>query len=92
MKKENLTPEKIQEFNNKVEYNESAASWMIDIVATLIAWPMIILAIRRRAKYHEKIKLNTCGTIITETNNKHGGIKNEKNHFNYVALNLIAVM
>ncbi len=58
MKKENLTPEKIQEFNNKVEYNESAASWMIDIVATLIAWPMIILAIRRRAKYHEKIKLN----------------------------------
>lgn len=49
MKKENLTPEKIQEFNNKVEYNESAASWMIDIVATLIAWPMIILAIRRRA-------------------------------------------
>lgn len=26
MKKENLTPEKIQEFNNKVEYNESAAS------------------------------------------------------------------
>ncbi len=58
MKKKNLTPEKIQEFNNKVEYNESAASWMIDIVATLIAWPMIILAIRRRAKYHEKIKLN----------------------------------
>lgn len=58
MKKENLTPEKIQEFNNKVEHNESAASWMIDIVATLIAWPMIILAIRRRVKYHEKIKLN----------------------------------
>lgn len=58
MKKENLTPEKIQEFNNKVEYNESATSWMIDIVATLIAWPMIILAIRRREKYHEKIKLN----------------------------------
>ena len=58
MRKETMTTEEIEKFNTEVEYNESAASWIMDIVCTIIAWPMIILAIRRRAKYHEKIKLN----------------------------------
>ena len=58
MRKETMTTEEIEKFNTEVEYNESAASWIMDIVCTLIAWPMIILAIRRRAKYHEKIKQN----------------------------------
>ena len=64
MKKEKMTLEEIEEFNNKVEFNESPTSWMIDIVATLIAWPMIILAIRRRAKYHERIEMDN--NVVSE--------------------------
>jgi len=56
MKKEKMTPEEIAEFNSNVEFNESVASWVIDILCTIIAWPMIILAIRRRMKYSEKIE------------------------------------
>lgn len=55
MKKEKMTPEEIAEFNSNVEFNESVASWVMDILCTIIAWPMIILAIRRRMKYSEKI-------------------------------------
>lgn len=55
MKKENMTPEEIREFNSNVEYNESAASWVTDIICSIIFWPMIILVIRRRMKYREKI-------------------------------------
>lgn len=58
MKKDNMTLEEIEEFNNTVEFNASAASWVMDIVCTLIAWPMIILAIRRRTKYSEKNKID----------------------------------
>lgn len=58
MKRRNMTTKEIEKLNSEVEFNESTASWVIDIIATLIAWPMIILAIRRRAKYHERIKLN----------------------------------
>ena len=35
MKKENLTPAEIDKFNANVEFNESAASWVMDIVFTL---------------------------------------------------------
>lgn len=56
MKKEKMTPEEIAEFNSNVEFNESVASWVMDILCTIIAWPMIILAIRRRMKYSEKIE------------------------------------
>ncbi|MBQ3945770.1 MAG: hypothetical protein II670_09210 [Alphaproteobacteria bacterium] len=62
MRKETMTIEEIEKFNAKVKYNESAASWIMDIVCTLIAWPMIILAIRRRAKYHEKLEDNNIQT------------------------------
>lgn len=58
MKKEHLTPEEIEKYNNEVEFNESIASWVMDIVCTLIAGPMIILAIRRRSKYYRKIEMN----------------------------------
>ena len=57
MNKENMTIEKIREFNSNVEYNESAASWITDIVCSIIFWPMIIIAIRRRIKYSEKIEI-----------------------------------
>ena len=55
MKKENMTPEEIREFNSNVEYNESAASWVTDIICSIVFWPMIILVIRRRMKYREKV-------------------------------------
>lgn len=56
MKKEKMTPEEIAEFNSNVEFNESVASWVMDILCTIFAWPMIILAIRRRMKYSDKIE------------------------------------
>lgn len=57
MKKENMTIEEIREFNSNVEYNESVTSWITDIVCSIIFWPMIIIAIRRRIKYSEKIEI-----------------------------------
>lgn len=56
MKKENMTKEEIEKFNANVDFNKSAASWIMDILCCIIAWPMIILAIRRRVKYSKKIE------------------------------------
>jgi len=61
-----MTTEEIVEFNSKVEFNESAASWVMDILCTIIAWPMIILAIRRRMKYKEKIEIDIQETEIAQ--------------------------
>jgi hypothetical protein len=61
-----MTTEEIAEFNSKVEFNESAASWVMDILCTIIAWPMIILAIRRRMKYKEKIEIDNKETEIVQ--------------------------
>ena len=61
-----MTTEEIAEFNSKVEFNESAASWVMDILCTIIAWPMIILAIRRRMKYKEKIEIDNKETEIAQ--------------------------
>lgn len=58
MSKEKMTAEEIEKFNGKVEFNQTAASWIMDIVCTIIAWPMIILAIHRRIKYSKKIVTN----------------------------------
>ena len=66
MEKEKMTTEEIAEFNSKVEFNESAASWVMDILCTIIAWPMIILAIRRRMKYKEKIEIDNKETEIVQ--------------------------
>lgn len=64
MKKEKMTPEEIAEFNSNVEFNESVASWVIDIIGCIIAWPMIILAIRRRMKYSDKIEIDNAKTVV----------------------------
>ena len=64
MNKEKMTPEEIAEFNSNVEFNESVASWVMDILCTIIAWPMIILAIRRRMKYSEKIEIDNTKTDV----------------------------
>lgn len=66
MEKEKMTSEEIAEFNSKVEFNESTASWVMDILCTIIAWPMIILAIRRRMKYKEKIEIDIQETEIAQ--------------------------
>jgi hypothetical protein len=66
MEKEKMTPEEIAEFNSNVEFNDSAASWVMDILCTIIAWPMIILAIRRRMKYKERIEVGNNETRITQ--------------------------
>jgi hypothetical protein len=58
MSKEKMTAEEIEKFNGKVEFNQTAASWIMDIVCAIIAWPMIILAIHRRIKYSKKIVTN----------------------------------
>jgi hypothetical protein len=58
MSKEKMTAEEIEKFNGKVDFNQTAASWIMDIVCTIIAWPMIILAIYRRIKYSKKIVTN----------------------------------
>lgn len=50
-----MTKEEIREFNSKVDYNESVASWVIDIISCIIAFPMIVLVAYRRGKYNHKI-------------------------------------
>lgn len=44
---------KIREHNEKVDYNHSTASWIVDIIACLIFFPYIIMVIYRRGKYNE---------------------------------------
>lgn len=66
MEKEKMTQEEIAEFNSNVEFNESATSWVMDILCTIIAWPMIILAIRRRMKYKEKIGIDKTTTYVEQ--------------------------
>lgn len=43
----------ICEHNEKVDYNRSAASWIVDLIACLIFFPYIIMVIYRRGKYNE---------------------------------------
>lgn len=44
---------KIREHNEKVDYNRSISSWIVDIIACLIFFPYIIMVIYRRGKYNE---------------------------------------
>lgn len=66
MNKEKMTSEEIAEFNSNVEFNQSAASWVMDIICSIIFWPMIIVAIRRRIKYSEKIEIYNQDTLVDE--------------------------
>lgn len=50
-----MTNEEIRKFNSNVEYNESIASWIVDIISCIIAFPMIVMVIYRRGKYNHKI-------------------------------------
>ena len=50
-----MTNEEIRKFNSNVEYNESIASWIVDIISCIIAFPMIAMVVYRRGKYNHKI-------------------------------------
>ncbi len=50
-----MTKAEIREFNSKVEYNESVASWVIDLISCAIFFPMIVMVVYRRGKYNQKI-------------------------------------
>ena len=50
-----MTKAEIREFNSKVEYNESVASWIVDIISCIIAFPMIVMVVYHRGKYNHKI-------------------------------------
>lgn len=44
---------KIRKHNEEVRYNQSLSSWITDIIACLIFFPMIIMVVYRRGKYKE---------------------------------------
>lgn len=46
---------KIRKHNEKVEYNRSTGSWIIDIICCLIFFPSIISIVYRRGKYNKYI-------------------------------------
>ena len=50
-----MTKSEIREFNSKVEYNESVASWVVDLISCAIFFPMIVMVVYRRGKYNQKI-------------------------------------
>lgn len=50
-----MTKAEIREFNSKVEYNESVASWVIDLISCAIFFLMIVMVTYRRGKYNQKI-------------------------------------
>ena len=52
----NIKQEKIKKHNDKVAYNKTVFSWIVDILACLIFFPYIIMVIYRRVKYNEYIK------------------------------------
>lgn len=45
--------EKIRKHNENVDFNRTTASWIADIVACIIFFPMIVMVIYRRGKYNE---------------------------------------
>lgn len=45
--------EKIRKHNENVDFNRTIASWIADIVACTIFFPMIVMVIYRREKYNE---------------------------------------
>jgi len=48
--------ERIRKHNEKVDYNRTAVSWIVDIFACIIFFPYIVLVDYRRGKYNEYMK------------------------------------
>lgn len=53
-----MNVEKIHKHNREVDYNKSISSWVIDIIACIIFFPMIIMVIYRRGKYNKYLTEN----------------------------------
>ena len=51
--KEQEINEKVRKHNEKVDYNNTATSWIVDIIACVIFFPMIVPIIYRRGKYNQ---------------------------------------
>lgn len=50
---EKTLKKQIREHNEKVDYNRTTASWVIDIIACIIFFPYIIMVLYRRGRYNE---------------------------------------
>lgn len=50
---EKTLKKQIREHNEKVDYNRTTASWVIDIIACVIFFPYIIMVLYRRGRYSE---------------------------------------
>ena len=50
---EKTLKKQIREHNEKVDYNRTTASWVIDIIACIIFLPIIIMVLYRRGRYNE---------------------------------------
>lgn len=53
-----MTKEEVARHNEKVDYNKSAESWIMDIVCCFIFFPMIIYIVYRRGRYNNYQKIN----------------------------------
>lgn len=53
-----MNKEEIRKFNEKVEYNESISSYIVDILACIIFLPYIVIVVYRRGKYNKRINEN----------------------------------
>jgi len=50
---EEILKKKIREHNKKVDYNRTAISWIVDVIACAIFFPYIVMVLYRRGKYNE---------------------------------------
>lgn len=53
-----MTKEEITKYNEKVDYNKSTESWIMDIICCIIFFPIIIYIVYRRGKYSSYKKIN----------------------------------
>lgn len=51
--KEETLKKKIREHNEKVDYNNTAMSWVVDVIVCAIFFPYIAMVVYRRGKYNE---------------------------------------
>lgn len=50
---EKTLKKQIREHNEKVDYNRTTASWVIDIITCIIFFPYIIMVLYRRGRDNE---------------------------------------
>lgn len=53
-----MNKEKVAKWNEKVDYNKTTFSWIVDIFACIIFFPYLIIIVYRRGKYNKHIEIN----------------------------------